>query len=229
MNRNGLLLPPGGKAAGIMASPYFHIWEKDHCIYRIHAKVFRPHEFNGSGGGNARFSPLVNAKGKIISTLYGGNTFNCAAMETVFHDLPERNIDHYILDFNDLEPLVISRIYPKRELRLLSLMARHLIRLKLKKTEVIETPVTDYPQTRAFALQWYTSYPDIDGLYWTSRQHDEAQACMLFGDRVEGTDFTVEVDSDPLQGAVHLKNLIDLARELGISKGQAFPSSIVGF
>jgi hypothetical protein len=94
---------------------------------------------------------------------------------------------------------------------------------------VIETPVTDYPQTRAFALQWYTNYPDIDGLYWTSRQDDEAQACMLFGDRVEGTDFTVELDSDPLQGAVHLKNLIDLARELGISKGQAFPSSIVGF
>ena len=94
---------------------------------------------------------------------------------------------------------------------------------------MIETPVTDYPQTRALALQWHANYADIDGLYWTSRQDDGAQACMLFGGRVEEADFTVELDSDPLQEAVHLKNLVELARELGISKGQAFPSSIVGF
>ncbi len=90
-------------------------------------------------------------------------------------------------------------------------MARHLIRLKLKKTEVMENAgQTDYPQTRALALQWHANYPDIDGLYWTSRQDDGAQACTLFGDRVEEADFTVELDSDPLQGTVHLKNLIDL-------------------
>ncbi len=212
-----------------MASPYIHIWEKNDCIYRIHDKAFHSNEFNASGRGDARFSPLVDAEGKIIPTLYGGNTFNCAAMETVFHDLPERDIEHYILDFNDLESLVISSIYPKRALRLLSLMARHLIRLKLKKTEVIETSVADYPKTRALALQWHASYPDIDGLYWTSRQDDGSQACMLFGDRVREEDFTVELDSEPLQAQAHLENLINLARELGISKGQAFPSSIIGF
>lgn len=229
MSRNELQQPPGEKAAGVMASPHFYTWEKDSSIFRIHDKAFGPVEFNASGRGDARFSPLVTPKGKIIPTLYGGNTFNCAAMETVFHDLPDQNVDDYILDFNDLEPLAVSRIYPSRELRLLSLASRHLIALKLKKTEVIETPVTDYPKTRALALQWHADYPDIDGLYWTSRQDDEAQACMLFGDRVTETDFTVELDSDPLQKPAHLKNLVDLARELGISKGHAFPSSIVGF
>ena len=47
-----------------MASPYFHIWEKDHCIYRIHDKAFRPHEFNRSGRGDARFARWSMRKGK---------------------------------------------------------------------------------------------------------------------------------------------------------------------
>lgn len=212
-----------------MASPYFHTWKKDQRIHRIHENTYRPDEFNASGRGDARFSPLVNAEGKIIPTLYGGNTFICAAMETVFHDLPDQNVDDCILDFHDLDALVISRIYPARELRLLSLISRHLIPLKLKKTQVIETLVTDYPKTRALALEWHTRYADIDGLYWTSRQDDAAQACMLFGDRVGEADFTIELNSDPLQKPAHLKNVVDLARELGIRKGHAFPSSIVGF
>ncbi|MDN5753222.1 MAG: RES family NAD+ phosphorylase [Nitrosospira sp.] len=212
-----------------MASPYFHSWKKDHGIHRIHENAYRANEFNASGRGDARFSPLADAKGKVIPTLYGGNTFICAAMETVFHDLPDQNVDDYILDFNDLDSLAVSRIHPVRELRLLSLVSRYLIPLKLKKTQVIETPVTDYPATTALALDWHTRYPDIDGLYWTSRQDDAAQACMLFGDRISEADLKIELNSDPLQGPVHVKNLVDLARELGISKGHAFPSSIVGF
>jgi hypothetical protein len=88
----------------------------------IHENTYRPDEFNASGRGDACFSPLVDAEGKIIPTLYGGNTFICAAMET-----------------------------------------------------------------------------DIDGLYWTSRQDDAAQACMLFGDRVSEADLKIELNSDPLQ------------------------------
>lgn len=212
-----------------MASPHFHKWKKDCYIYRIHDKALRPDKFNASGRGDARFSPLVTPEGEIIPTLYGGSTFNRAAMETVFHDFPDQNVDDYILDFHDLEPLSISRIFFTRELRLLSLVSRHLIPLKLKKTEVIETPVTDYPKTRTLVLQWHADYPDIDGLYWTSRHDDEAHACVLFGDRVTEADVRIELDSEPLQKLVHLQDLVDLARELGISKGHAFPSSIIGF
>jgi hypothetical protein len=45
-------------------------------------------EFNPSPAGNARFSPLVNAAGAVIPTLYAGTTLDCALMETVFHDVP---------------------------------------------------------------------------------------------------------------------------------------------
>jgi RES domain len=45
-------------------------------------------EFNPSPARNARFSPLVNAAGPVIPTLYAGTTLDCALMETVFHDVP---------------------------------------------------------------------------------------------------------------------------------------------
>jgi hypothetical protein len=37
--------------------------------------------------GNARFSPIKDSDGASIPTLYGGTSFDCAVMETLFHDV----------------------------------------------------------------------------------------------------------------------------------------------
>jgi hypothetical protein len=211
-----------------MAEPHIHIWPQRHLIYRIHAQRFGAAAFNDSGAGDARFSPLQQTDGGIITTLYGGSNFNCAAMETIFHALPRR-IDDYILDFDDLYGAVVSHLRPKRDLHLLSLTSRGLIPLGLKKTDVIETTVSAYPHTRTLALQWHQAYPDIDGLYWVSRQDDQAQACMLFGDRVDARELDVRQDAAALQAPPQLQHLMHLAQQLGIRQGRSFPSSIVGF
>ncbi len=211
-----------------MAKPVIHTWPQYQPIYRIHPQRYASLAFNDSGLGDARFSPLILPDGKIIPTLYGGSSFQCAAMETVFHDLP-RHIDDFILDFDSLSSAMLSQLTPLRELRLLSLTTVGLVPLGLKKTEVIETTVHAYPHTRALALAWQQQYPDIDGLYWISRQDDQAGACILFGDRVSAADLAISSAPQFLTQGRQLDQLLQLTRQLGISKARAFPSAIVGF
>ena len=49
---------------------------------------------------------------------------------------------------------------------------------------MIDTEKDRYPATRAWAAALHAQCPDIQGLCWTSRQDDSAQAVMLFGDRI---------------------------------------------
>jgi hypothetical protein len=57
-------------------------------LHRVHPEKYAATEFNPGPHGNARFSPIYDASGKSIPTIYAGETFECAAMETVFHDVP---------------------------------------------------------------------------------------------------------------------------------------------
>lgn len=63
-------------------------WPASQTIHRIHPDEYAPDAFNPGPGGNARFSPIRDAAGNAIPTIYGGTTLECAAMETVFHDVP---------------------------------------------------------------------------------------------------------------------------------------------
>jgi hypothetical protein len=262
-----------------MAEPLLRVWDKGRPIYRIHDRRFGPAEFNASGRGDARVSPLfderhhdarvdrgnaghgtsgtadddadIDAPGKdkagnrhgnqtqdtgaqdahaagVIATLYGGSSFDCAVMETIFHDLPV-DPSSFILDFEDFADARFSTVAPARDLRLLDLTSIGLKALKLTKTGVIETGVDAYPETRRLALRWYRRWPTIDGLLWTSRQDDTAQACMLFGERVGAGTLQRLSSPIPVAQPVLTQALITLAKKLGISSARAFPSGLVGF
>jgi len=63
-------------------------WSKGRVIHRIHLKIYGSSEFNPGLKGNPRFSPIKASDRSSIPTLHGGTTFDCAAMETIFHDVP---------------------------------------------------------------------------------------------------------------------------------------------
>lgn len=63
-------------------------WSSRRVLHRIHHEDYPDEVFNPGIRGNARFSPIKDAAGALISTLYAGDSFECAAMETVFHDVP---------------------------------------------------------------------------------------------------------------------------------------------
>lgn len=159
-------------------------WIRDTVIHRVHQNKYAADEFNPGLAGNARFSPIKDASGGAIPTLYGGATFECAAMETVFHDVP------FVpglktLDKAKLAGQVHSQIRPDADLLLADLRGKALRKLGVARNQLIDTEKDQYPMTRQWAEAIHKQCPDVQGICWTSRQDDSAQALMVFGDRMK--------------------------------------------
>ena len=85
-------LPDSAKDRLTVPAERMERFAKGSIVYRVHPEIYSPVggvvRFNDSDRGNARFSPIWDRAAKIIPTLYTGATYNCALMETVFHDVP---------------------------------------------------------------------------------------------------------------------------------------------
>jgi hypothetical protein len=187
-------------------------------LWRVHSSSYGATQFNPGNRGDARFSPIERPDGTTIPVLYGASTLAGAMMETVFHDIPTPP-NGYILDLDALrdQNLVVSRIRPKRRLQTVDLSTKGLKRLGLRRTDLIDTSVTEYPRTREWA-EWLHSAAPAKGLLWTSRQDDTARAVALFGDRLTESAFKIEIDREPLCEEEHLDALLELAEHIGIEQ-----------
>lgn len=174
-------------------------WKAGIALHRVHLDVYAAEAFNPGVKGNARFSPIVNAAGKPIPTLYGGTSFNCAAMETVFHDVPfAPGLKTFAK--HKLEGQLHSVLAATAVLTLADLRNVPLRKLGVERKQLIDTEKDTYGQTRKWAAAIHAQHAHIQGLCWTSRQDDSAMAVMLFGDRI-GTGMLVR------QG--HSRTLLD--------------------
>lgn len=191
-------------------------WPKGRAIHRIHLDLYEADAFNPGVAGNARFSPIKDAVGASIPTLYGGDTFQCAAMETVFHDVPfVAGLKTY--DKAKLIDQMSSPLDPTRDLVLADLSSTALRKLGVERIQLIDTEKDHYPHTRAWAEAIHAHCPDVEGLCWVSRQDDRARAVVLFGDRASSADLkrhaaSVRILSDPDVYA----DLIELADRIGV-------------
>jgi hypothetical protein len=88
--------------------------------------------------------------GSSIPTLYGGTTFDCAAMETIFHDVPFAP-GLKTFDKQKLADQVYSQVTPKRTLSLADLSTKALRKLGVQRNELIDTEKDVYPSTRKWA------------------------------------------------------------------------------
>lgn len=191
-------------------------WPKGQVIHRIHLDRYGPAQFNPGLAGNARFSPIRNEEGGPIPTLYGGTSFECAAMETVFHDVPF-TARLKTLDKARLAGQVHSRLEPRQDLLLVDLSATALRRLGLRRTQLIDTEKDRYPGTRAWAAAWHAALPEVQGLCWISRQDDRALALVLFGDRLPGDVLAPVGEPRAVLGSIEaLTELTVLADRIGV-------------
>jgi len=118
-------------------------------------------------------------------------------METIFHDVPFKA---GFKPFSKLkmEGKVHSALLSTADLRLIDLSTVALHKLGVKRIQLIDTTKAHYPATRRWAQALYTQFPDAQGLRWTSRQDDQADAIMLFGNRVSPSDLGWEGLSESL-------------------------------
>lgn len=211
--------PPPPDLARI--DPLVERWPAGQLIHVIHDTAFDPQSFNpgvdaaGTLRNPTRFAPIRSARGRVVPYLYGGSTCEGAIFETVFHNVPIDAPDKFV-DLGDFANRAYGQLVPRRDLSLVNLTTDGLHRLKVPKSELIASAPIDYADTALWAEAFHRQCPDVDGLFWMSRQRDRDQALMLFGDRV-GTALT----GTRVSGALRLDDslrqaIISLALRVGI-------------
>ena len=193
-------------------------WPQGMTLHRIHQAKYAGAEFNPGVKGNARFSPIMDAQGRRIPTLYGGSSFDCAAMETVFHDVSFAPGFKSYDKTRKLEGHMHSQVQPGVDLVLADLRGKALRKLGISRRQLIDTEKDRYPTTRKWAQAIHARCPDVQGLCWTSRQDDSAQAAMLFGDRIAAD---VLSQTGPSRSLLKDENAYDdvlnLAEKIGVN------------
>jgi len=116
---------------------------------------------------------------------------------------------------------MISVLAPRHDLKLVQLHGFGLRRLKLSRTDLIESDSSQYERTAAWARALHGWNEEVHGLIWVSRQHDTSLALVLFGDRVSRGDLEVIKAPLPLAKGVGLKKVIRAAELAGITILQA--------
>lgn len=184
-------------------------------LHRVHSHQFGPDAFN-PGLGHARFSPFIGPTGMPVPTLYAADSLPGAMMESIFHDVslkPTAKTYHQ----DKLMGQVRSELVTTASLSLVDLSSTSLVKMGLKRTQLVDTEAIHYPITQAWAQELHAQNPDIAGLSWISRQDDTSRAYIFFGDRVSAGAFQVTVASEPLlSGGGAIMPVYELAIRLGV-------------
>jgi RES domain len=136
------------------------------------------------GRGAGRFHPIYAPRGEAIPTLYAGNSWEGAAMETILRTMPSERpptaVPRALVDRYGA-----CQIELQRDVLIMPLEANNLRILRLVRAQLLEPGPKHYPRTARWAEAIYATFPKVEGLRWFSRQFDGAQSLLFFGDRVK--------------------------------------------
>lgn len=184
-------------------------------LWRVYSRAFGATGFNATGRGNARFSPLRDTDANIVPTLYAGTTPEVALMETVLHDVPSPSAGFILTLSPAIESRRIARLRTAVPLRLADFTTLGLRRLGLSRSEVIDSDKGGYGTTQRLAQWLYAVRPELQGIWWTSRQDDRAQALVLFEPRMPPQSLDPVATEQRFDEGGHLAALVGLLDRLG--------------
>ena len=160
-------------------------------LHRIHPTSYKPNEFNGTDKGNARFSPIRDAAGAIVPTIYGAQSFECAACEIILRcpdfpaTIPSTVVPTlpivYPVDYRDYSH---SAVETTTALTLVDLTIAGQRKIGVNANALLAGPKSTYGATRRWAEAIHTSCLGAQGIYYGSFQYGPQFAVVLFGDRV---------------------------------------------
>lgn len=170
----------------------YHLLKAGTPLHRIHPEMFGATQFNDSDKGSARFSPIRDAGGAIIPTIYSGQSFECATCEIILRcpDTPPRVRTSVgppdIVYPADYRLHAHSEIRTTQDLRLVSITATGQRKIGISGNGLLAGPRSTYSITRSWAERIHATCPSAQGLYYISYQYGPEFALLLFGDRVPG-------------------------------------------
>ncbi len=185
-------------------------------LWRVYAEHFGALGYNGTGKGNARFSPIRDSAGMIVPTLYTGTSPAVALMETVLHDAPWPSSGFILMMPPPTEELrLMACLVNVQTLQLADFSSLGLRRLGLRKSQVIESDKAHYPISRKIAEWVFANRPDLQGIVWSSRQDDRGLTMVLFEPRLQANALRVWHEGENIAGGFALGELVDLIDLLG--------------
>ncbi len=212
--------PPDELARRAVIDP----WPAGRRIYRAHPHLFGSAQLDARADADSRFSTIRSVR-TVIPVLYGGENDEAAASETIFHtvDTPAGAhrprqvwLDKYI-------SWQWSEVVTTREVALVRMAGAGLDSLGVTRAEMIEGGRGTYPQTRAWAQALAAALPEVDGLWWESRQAPGRWAVVLFGQirrrsgGIRPADLTADGPALPFASAAGLGRLDEIADDLDIT------------
>ena len=179
---------------------------------RVHGSAYGAIEFNSEPSGNARFSPIPNARGLIIPTMYAAQDAASALMETLLHDVPSPSAG-FIYVAPAPEDRQLATLVNQVPLQLGDLKVMGLKRLGLSGAVVVDGDKLIYGDTRDLAQALHAARSDIQGLVWDSHQ-TKKQVIVLFEDRLPAGTLAC-LDTTPVSDGSVQSILYDLLETLG--------------
>lgn len=212
-------------AAALARRALVDIWPAPRRIFSAHPHLFGSAQLDGRADADARFSTIRSGR-SVVPVLYGGEDHEAAASETIFHtvDTPAgdhrpRNVwlDKYI-------SWQWSEVVTTRDLALVRLADNGFASLGTTRADLVEVGRGTYPQTRAWGQALAAALPEVDGLWWESRQAPDRWAVVLFGQLrghqpggVRPADLTPDGPALPFALAEGLARLEEIADRLGVT------------
>jgi hypothetical protein len=185
-------------------------------LYRFHDPAFEGAAYNPCLGGPTRFAPLASPTGECLPTLYAAATLEAAAWESIFHDAPYVRGPKSVR-LNKVKSRALSVIELVQDLTVAPLHGPDLLRLGLRKTDLIETAPMAYRDTARWAEAFHRAHPKVAGLRWTSIRGDPGVAFVFFEDRAPSTVWKVVERIDIATAPGLLEDIRQIARRADIT------------
>jgi hypothetical protein len=141
--------------------------------------------FNATSA-RGRFRPVRNALGAVVPTAYLASDVETSLAETVLRGVTALEAGGWPrrLYRAELTGLSLTRVRLTQTLRVARLHGLGLLRLGLRRADVIDCDEDAYPYTAAWARALWGCRRRPAGIAWTSRQNDSGHAYLVWQTRL---------------------------------------------
>jgi hypothetical protein len=155
-------------------------------LWRVHKKHRSCTEFKAVAAdrhfGGSRFDSTPDDP---YPYLYAAQDRQTALLETLVRGIPFNDRGERLIRRAAVTDLRISALVTVSDLTLISLLTTADLAAACQDEWLVQTPASEYPQTRRWAQWLRAQAPWAQGLAWPSVRHVGGRALVLFGDRCQ--------------------------------------------